>query len=352
MRFIPSTSDSTSPQVLIVGFGAVGIIYGYLLETNGNVRVTAVARSKYDRIIERGIDVQSEKWGTIKEWRPYRVVRDIRDVALEQFDYVFICTKAIPEVVSTAEILEPFINQTLVQPTYVLLQNGLGVEDDLYAALKKKSPNSEPMIVSCALYIMANVQDDGSVFQTATDKVVIGVYKGQDRVNKEQPFGLPGEQGLLERLTDLLNKSGLEASYVADIAAAKFIKNLWNASIGMVSCLTRLNTKQWDCSPLSLETSYGLVEDMLTEIVAVGRAIGYDESILPQSIIQEKIQGEIKRASASDTSGKFDASALLDIKSGKPFELEVILGAVVRMAHRNNCPVPVSRLVLKVQPQN
>jgi 2-dehydropantoate 2-reductase len=110
----------------------------------------------------------------------------------------------------------------------------------------------------------------------------------------------------------------------------------------MVSCLTRLNTKQWACSPLSLKTSYGIVEGMLTELVAIGRAIGYDESILPQSIIREKIDGEIKRASASDTSGKFDASALLDIKSGKPFELEVILGAVIRMGHRNNCPVPVS----------
>jgi 2-dehydropantoate 2-reductase len=171
------------------------------------------------------------------------VVRDIHEVALDQFDYVFICTKAIPEVVSTPEILEPFISQTLVPPTYVLLQNGLGVEDDLYTALKKKNPNSDPMIVSCALYIMANVQEDGSVLQTATvsvgspldarclqddkDKVVIGVYKGQDGTKRELSFNLPGEEGLLGRLNDLLNKSGLEASYVADIAAAKFIKNLW-----------------------------------------------------------------------------------------------------------------------------
>jgi hypothetical protein len=69
INIIPTGSKTTPPaEVLIVGFGAVGVICknppssdkkyahiicldGYLLEQNGKARVTAVARSKYDTVI-------------------------------------------------------------------------------------------------------------------------------------------------------------------------------------------------------------------------------------------------------------------------------------------------------------
>lgn len=100
----------------------------------------------------------------------------------QRFDYVFLCAKSIPEVANNLRILEPLVNayHTSSQPTYVILQNGLGVERDLYYALKEKSQGSQmtrdgqevtdrgPLVISGALYIMANVLENGDVIHVAS----------------------------------------------------------------------------------------------------------------------------------------------------------------------------------------
>lgn len=85
------------------------------------------------------------------------------DAADKPYDYVVVTTKAIPEVVTTAQILSPLITKDYAdrfrQPTYILLQNGLGVERELYHALKAL-PNSaavEPKIITCGLWIYTNL---------------------------------------------------------------------------------------------------------------------------------------------------------------------------------------------------
>ncbi|KAH8914338.1 hypothetical protein BT69DRAFT_1343102 [Atractiella rhizophila] len=47
------SSDSSSKlNVLVIGFGAVGILYSYLLEKSGKARVTALARSNYNQALK------------------------------------------------------------------------------------------------------------------------------------------------------------------------------------------------------------------------------------------------------------------------------------------------------------
>lgn len=91
------------------------------------------------------------------------MARSIDEVLDIEFDYVVVTTKAIPEIKTTPQILEPLLNgqYRYPQPTYVLLQNGINVEKDLYAALKQCF--DEPLIISCALYIMTNVTTNGDV---------------------------------------------------------------------------------------------------------------------------------------------------------------------------------------------
>ena len=72
---------------------------------------------------------------------------------------MFIASKAVPERVTTPSILKPLISAPYAdehpQPTYVILQNGLGVETDLYTAIK--TIGKEPSIVSTALWINTNL---------------------------------------------------------------------------------------------------------------------------------------------------------------------------------------------------
>jgi 2-dehydropantoate 2-reductase len=80
-----------------------------------------------------------------------------------------VTTKAIPELISTSTILvsllSPPYSDKYPQPTYVLLQNGLNVEVDLYNAIKKLG-KGEPKIISAAVYIATNITDENVVLHT------------------------------------------------------------------------------------------------------------------------------------------------------------------------------------------
>lgn len=77
------------------------------------------------------------------------------------YSHVVLTTKAIPELTRTPDLLAPLLTPEYTarfrQPTYVLMQNGLGVERDLYAALKKLDTREEPRIISTAVWIGTNL---------------------------------------------------------------------------------------------------------------------------------------------------------------------------------------------------
>lgn len=156
----------------------VDTVDGHLLEKYNRARVTAIARSTFNAINEKGITIRSEKWSTVEHWKPTRgecgffvwqrcssfpVARSIEEVLDIPFDYVIVTTKAVPEISTTAHLLKPLFDGRYQhpQPTYVLLQNGLNVEKDLHTELIKRF--EQPLIISCALYIMTNITANGDV---------------------------------------------------------------------------------------------------------------------------------------------------------------------------------------------
>ena len=96
----------------------------------------------------------------------FLVCRSVAEAADKQYSYVIVATKVIPELTKTSKILEPLLSppytQNFTQPTYVLFQNGLNVEVDLYLALTKIG-NGHPRILSAALWILTNLGLDNSV---------------------------------------------------------------------------------------------------------------------------------------------------------------------------------------------
>lgn len=87
------------------------------------------------------------------------MVKYLEDALPYRYDYCFLCTKVLR---SAADTLSPLLDKySHPQPTYVLAQNGLGVEKELYAALGAR--NKPSVIISCAVYVMANVLENGDV---------------------------------------------------------------------------------------------------------------------------------------------------------------------------------------------
>ena len=78
----------------------------------------------------------------------------------------------------------------------------------------------------------------------------------------------------------------------------------------------------------------------MLENLAVGRAMGFDEEAVPSSIADDTIRstGNFHRKPDS----KHKASMLLDCETGKPMEIEVIVGEVLRNAKELGVETPVS----------
>ena len=82
--------------------------------------------------------------------------KSVSNAADRPYSYVVVATKALPELVKTSEILAPLLATSYTdkypQPTYVLMQNGLNIEVELYEAIKNLK-KGEPSIINTAIWI-------------------------------------------------------------------------------------------------------------------------------------------------------------------------------------------------------
>lgn len=77
----------------------------------------------------------------------------------------------------------------------------------------------------------------------------------------------------------------------------------------------------------------------MLEILAVGRAMGFDEEALPQSVVDITIENTARIHRSPDSTHR--PSMLLDLEQGRPLEVEVVIGELVRTAKELHVDVPV-----------
>lgn len=138
-------------NVLLVGGGAVGSIAAINLECGGLAEVTAVLRSNYSVVRERGYKIESVDHGKLESWRPttstlnhihssrftYLFLAVLPAIpqasSTVPFDYIVCTTKNCPDVPPTLiDLLRPAV--TPGHTVVVLLQNGLNIELPLFSA--------------------------------------------------------------------------------------------------------------------------------------------------------------------------------------------------------------------------
>ncbi|KAF5372981.1 hypothetical protein D9758_001785 [Tetrapyrgos nigripes] len=312
----------------------------------------------------------------------FAVCNSVSSAADRAYDYVILTTKAgtlaVPDVITTPQVLAPLLSSPYAdryrQPAYVLLQNGLNVEKDLYDAIKALD-KEEPKVIGCALWIGTNLRAPDVVEHN--DFVSISVspldllsrlwhYEGQTNACIYRPgdftatSNTPKETEVLEGIASILESGGSTVSIVSEIQRVKFAKNFWNVAFSSFATLTNYTLPAIFRDPptdsiasyspylspktaqLVQEYTIPSIEAILQELLAVGRAIGFPDAKdgLPSSIVQGTIQNtaalHVKPNSAHVP------SMLLDMRNDSPIEVEVIVGEVVRMARARSVPVPVS----------
>lgn len=151
--------SSDKSRVLLVGMGAVGTMAAYALEAGGKAEVTAVLRSNYDVVREKGFSIDSIEHGLgIKGFRPTHITKTVPNVAAEglrPFDHIFVATKNVPDVSPTVvDIIQPAVSPAT---TIILFQNGLNIEKPV---LERFSSNS---VLSGISLIGANETSHGVI---------------------------------------------------------------------------------------------------------------------------------------------------------------------------------------------
>ncbi|KAM6501121.1 Ketopantoate reductase PanE/ApbA domain containing protein [Amanita muscaria] len=346
-------------DILLVGFGAIGAVCSLALKRGGKARVTVVARSNYDVIKNQGAIFHSSTYGEIQGWRPDRLCKSVAEAADRSYSHVFIASKAVPELTKTPEILAPFLRAPYAdkypQPTYVLLQNGLGVEKDLYKAIVSLD-KGEPRVVGTSMHIGANLSKPNEVVHTISGSISIGLYRLDDMTTMKNAAE---EASILNEIEDMLSAGGIKVEVVPQIRWDKFLKNVRNVALSSIATLTRYPLSAFYRPPPTQETgpyepyvhpvtkdkiaTYTLpnVKAVMLEMLALGHAIGIPDSKegFTTSHIEDNIMSAISLHGRAHSAHK--PSMLLDMENGLPLEVEPILGEVVRLAEQYKVDIPV-----------
>jgi len=308
-----------APRILIFGTGGIGIAYAYIFSrVIPTSHLITVCRSNYEAASKNGFTINSAIWGENLKFIPV-VVRSVSEGAeldpSQHFDYVIICSKALPTSPSTPKLIKPAISPST---TIVLIQNGIAIEEP-YAKLYPENP-----LLSTVVYFPANQTSPGVVLHSEkTEMLHIGAYPASSNTDSATKFA------------KILTDAGATTKVHADVQFERWSKLVVNASWNPICALTRSRDAQFlHSSPDATE----FVKDVMLEIAAVANACGYPD------INVDLVAFQLNRATARKLPG-VDPSMYVDAMHGRNMEVEAIVGNVIGLAKEKGVRTPLLRAI-------
>lgn len=291
------------PKVGIIGAGAMGTLFGFHLAQECDVKMLDQSRDLLHEISLAGLCVNDSP--------PRSVGTTSSPAALFTSSVLFLFVKAV----DTLSALRPFAGQLDPITPIVSLQNGVGNEDAIKAAL-----GSVPVVLGI------------------TTESSLTVAPGRVR-SSQAGYTILGSGGAApstsQRIVTLLKQSGLRASLVYDIRPHLWGKLVANAAINAISALL-------DCEvgviPRDANAA-ALAQAIAREAAAVAAALRVN---LPFSDPWQYITEIIAVGADSRSSMAFD------LASQHPSEINHINGAIVAAGRRAGVPTPYNEAVLRL----
>ncbi|WFD01821.1 2-dehydropantoate 2-reductase [Malassezia obtusa] len=353
----PGSSRAPSPKrKFALRFLQLGALYAFVLQ-RGGARITAVCRSNYETVKEKGINVISEKYGSHMNWRPDQVVRSPEEVKDTKFDYVVCAFKAVPDMRPSSETIRPFLEKNLSLkpsklPMVVLIQNGVDIENELHDSLVKCDQPLASGVVGGVTWVGATLLGEGTRIEHGLmEKLKIGLYPPP--LDEELPKDIAAE---FDQLVSLFAKGDSDVEGSNDIVGVRWSKVLWNISWGGLSTLAR----QPVAALLQAETlpyTCGVVHGIMLELIAIARAHGISEKRLPASTVDHVYNLTMKSTYVKVRTSRdpdhfvetkpgtylpfdFKPSILVDLERERPMELQTIFGTLLQRAREANVDTP------------
>ncbi|KAK6531667.1 hypothetical protein TWF694_002843 [Orbilia ellipsospora] len=310
------------PEVLIFGAGAVGAFYGSLIAKT-STPVSVVCRSNFSAVRDKGFAVTSPQYGSYT-WKPTRVFSSAEDAktANVHWSYIVVTTKALPDVSDDSALLEGLVSDGTA---IVLIQNGLGIEDPYI----RRFPQAT--VLSAVTIVSASQPSHGKIAHNRWTRINTGPY-----------------------LTDTSPAS--EASHTATSKANEFTDLLVSGGVKDASAYTHQKLQQVRWHKIAINASMNPSSVLANGATNAAMALDTEMSIHLKAVMEEvlttapKILGapfpaefatseHIIRSTSKNDSGS-RPSMWGDWESGRPMELEVILGNPIRIAKEKGYDMP------------
>lgn len=304
-------SNAQGPRIGVVGTGAIGGFYGLMLARAG-YDVHFLLRSEYDAVVQNGLKVYSAQYGELH----LPQVNAYNDVAqMPACDWLLVGAKTT----SNAE-LAPLITKAAAPNAKVLLmQNGLGVEDELRPLL----PESLHLLGGLC-FICVHRRAAGEVEHEAQGNINVAYHSGPAADDAQRQ--LVADEGAA-----MFKKAGIGATASTSIGAARWQKLVWNMPYNGLSVLLDAGTQEL----MGNAEVRSLIGEMMKEVVAGATACGH---ALPAELPERMLM-------ATQHMHNYLPSMYHDFKHRRPLELQAIYAAPLAAAEAAGQPMPHLRML-------
>ncbi|KAB2575651.1 Ketopantoate reductase ApbA/PanE [Lasiodiplodia theobromae] len=307
-------------RVLIFGAGAIGSVYTWVL-TRAGAQVTCVCRSNYEHVREHGFALDSDVFGQALRVRPTVVDRVEAPPVDAPWDFILVCSKAFPNAEpSTPSLVAPAVASP--RTAIVLIQNGIGIEDEWHAAFPQNP------VLSGVVYLPAAQTTPGVVRMGNLERLEVGAF----------PATSVAEATQLGEFMELVQRGGATILVYDDIQPRRWSKMLVNAATwDPATVLAAVAPSSPFQSANASEYGPDFVWHIMQEIVKIAQACGYAE------ITEDEARHQLARAHAhagSPEAIRAGGSMLADVKAGKPLEVEALVGNAIKIAEQKGVDVP------------
>lgn len=276
----------------IIGTGAIGGFYGGRLARAG-FDVHFLLHSDYEYVRSHGLRVDSCDGSLVIE---HPSVYDSTD-AMPQCDVVIVALKT-----TTNSLLPRMLSPLLTPHTLVLLiQNGIGVEADVAAAI----PGVQ--LAAGLAFVCTTKIGPGHIEHTSNGAINIGNYSCDD-------------QSLIDRLRADLGVAGIRTASV-DYAEARWRKAVWNMPFNGLASVMGQTTDRL----LAVPSGMRLVRALMEEVLGAARACGV--TAIDDTFIDKMIQMTLRMPS-------YSPSMRVDCDLGRPMEIKYLYTRPIEEAHR------------------
>ena len=274
----------------VIGTGAIGGFYGGRLMRAGN-EVNFLLHTDYEYVRENGLQIDScDGSFHLDHVKAFRKTADMPEV-----DVILVCLKSTREHL-LKEMLPPIIKNN---PLVVLIQNGIGLEDDLHAIFP------ELQIAAGLAFICSGKVGPGHIDHQCYGSINIGNYSCHD-------------DALMNQFISDLKAAEIEVNTV-EYLEARWKKAVWNMPFnGMTVALDTMTNKL-----LENPSTRQLIRDQMMEVVGAAKALGING--VDEAFVEKMIQ-------MTDAMTPYKPSMKLDFDNHRPMEIDYLYSKGIQQA--------------------